>query len=87
MIAANKAWTAAREQKAWYELGQAARDPQTGLDLADFGGTRYVGWGGGVPVWLKGVVVGAVAVRGLPEAVDLELVQLGREAIERAARR
>ena len=85
LIAANKAWTAAREQKPSYELGQAARHPQTGFDLAYFGDPRYIGWGGGQPVWLNGAVVGAVAVSGLPEAVDLELVQLGVAAIVAAA--
>jgi glc operon protein GlcG len=81
VIAANKAWTAAREQKPSYELGQAARDPQSGFDLAYFGDARYIGWGGGVPVWLNGAVVGAVAVSGLPESVDMEVVQLGVAAI------
>jgi glc operon protein GlcG len=85
VIAANKAWTAAREQKATYELGQAARDPQTGFDLAYFGDPRYIGWGGGVPVWLNGAVVGAVAVSGLPEAEDMEIAQLGAAAIVNAA--
>jgi glc operon protein GlcG len=81
LIAANKAWTAAREQKPSYELGQSARHPQTGFDLAYFGDARYIGWGGGVPVKVNDVVVGAVAVSGLPEADDMELVQLGVAAI------
>src|SRR5512146_2487051 len=66
VIAANKAWTAAREQQPSYELGQAARHPKTGFDLAYYGDPRYIGWGGGVPVRLNGAVVGAVAVRRLP---------------------
>jgi glc operon protein GlcG len=85
VIAANKAWTAAREQKPSYELGQAARDPQTGFDLAYFGDARYIGWGGGVPMVLKGEVVGAVAVSGLPEAVDMEVARLGVAAVAAAA--
>jgi glc operon protein GlcG len=84
-IAANKAWTAAREQKTSYELGQAARHPQTGFDLAYYGDPRYIGWGGGVPVRLNGEVVGAVAVSGLPETEDMEVVQLGVDAILKAA--
>src|SRR5262245_12282291 len=48
--AMNKAWTAARERKATRELGQAARDPQHGFDMAYFGDSRYIGWGGGLPV-------------------------------------
>jgi glc operon protein GlcG len=81
LIAANKTWTAARERKPTRELGQSARDPQTGFDLAYFGDPRYIGWGGGVPVIIDGAVVGAVAVSGLPEQEDMEIVQLGIVAI------
>ncbi len=81
VIATNKAWTAARERKPSRELGQAARDPVTGFDLAYFGDPRYIGWGGGVPVIIDGQVVGAVAVSGLPEQDDMEIVQIGVAAI------
>ena len=81
LIATNKAWTAARERKPTRELGQSARDPQTGFDLAYFGDPRYIGWGGGVPVIIDGAVVGGVAVSGLPEQEDMDLVQLGVAAI------
>jgi glc operon protein GlcG len=53
--------------------------------MAYFGDARYIGWGGGVPVRLDGVVVGAVAVSGLPELEDIELAQLGVAAIIHAA--
>lgn len=82
LIASNKAWTAARERRPSRELGQAARDPQAGFDMAYFGDPRYIGWGGGVPVFVDGSVVGAVAVSGLPEHEDMELVQLGVAAIQ-----
>jgi glc operon protein GlcG len=81
LIATNKAWTAARERKPTRELGQSARHPETGFDLAYFGDPRYIGWGGGVPVVIDGAVVGAVAVSGLPEQEDMEIVQLGVAAI------
>lgn len=81
LIATNKAWTAARERKSTRDLGQAARDPENGFDLAYFGDRRYIGWGGGLPVMLDGVVVGAVAVSGLPEMEDIELARLGVAAI------
>jgi len=81
VIATNKAWTAARERKPSRELGQAARDPITGFDMAYYGDSRYIGWGGGVPVIIDGVVVGSVAVSGLPEQEDMDLVQLGVAAI------
>jgi glc operon protein GlcG len=77
MIAANKAWTAARERKPSRELGQAARDPIDGFDMAYYGDPRYIGWGGGVPVIIDGAVVGSVAVSGLPEQEDMELAQMG----------
>ena len=81
VIATNKAWTAARERKPTREVGQAARDAVTGFDMAYYGDPRYIGWGGGVPVVIDGTVVGAVAVSGLPEQEDMELVQLGVAAI------
>ena len=80
-IAANKAWTAARERKPSKELGQAARDAVTGFDMAYFGDGRYIGWGGGMPVSVDGQVVGAIGVSGLPEAEDIELAQMGVQAI------
>jgi glc operon protein GlcG len=81
LIASNKAWTAARERKPTRELGQAARDPRDGFDLAYFGDSRYIGWGGGLPVVVDGAVVGAVAVSGLPEQEDMVLAQHGVDAI------
>lgn len=81
VIATNKAWTAARERKPTRELGQAARDPQNGFDMAYFGDRRYIGWGGGLPVIVEGMVVGAVAVSGLPELEDIEIAQLGVAAL------
>ncbi len=81
VIATNKAWTAARERKPTRELGQTARDPVNGFDMAYYGDLRYVGWGGGVPVIIAGAVVGSVAVSGLPEQEDMDLVQIGVAAI------
>ncbi len=81
LIAKNKAWTAAREQKPTRELGQDARDPVDGFDLAYFGDSRYIGWGGGLPVVIDGAVVGSVAVSGLPELEDMEAAERGVAAI------
>jgi glc operon protein GlcG len=85
LIATNKAWTAARERKASYELGQASRDPQHGFDMAYYGDPRYIGWGGGVPVVIGGVVVGAVAVSGLVQEEDMELAEMAVKAIVEAS--
>jgi len=81
LIATNKAWTAARERMPTRDLGQLARDPEDGFDMAYYGDSRYLGWGGGLPVIMNGQVVGAVAVSGLPETVDMELAQLGVAAL------
>jgi len=81
LIAQNKAWTAARERKPSHEVGLAVRHPESGFDIAYFGDRRYVGWGGGVPVIIDGAIVGAVAVSGAPEAVDVEMAALGVAAI------
>ncbi len=81
LIAANKAWTAARERRPTREIGQAARDPESGFDIAYYGDPRYVGWGGGVPVVVDGAVVGSVAVSGLPEHEDMALAEIGVTAI------
>jgi glc operon protein GlcG len=84
-IATNKAWTAARERKPTRDLGQSARHPDTGFDMAYYGDPRYIGWGGGIPVLVEGSVVGAVAVSGLPELIDMELAQIGVAAAVAAA--
>jgi glc operon protein GlcG len=76
-IAANKAWTAARERKSTKDIGEKARHPEKGFDIAYYGDPRFVGWGGGIPVWRDGEVVGAVAVSGLSSAEDIELANLG----------
>ncbi len=81
-IATNKAYTAARERRPSREIGRAVRDPEHGFDIAYYGDPKMVGWGGGIPVVVAGVVVGAVGVSGLPQKVDMELAQLGVEAIQ-----
>ena len=46
-IAIHKAFTAAREGVESGVLGERSRTE--GFPLSNFGGPRYVGWGGGVP--------------------------------------
>jgi glc operon protein GlcG len=81
-IAANKAWTAAREGKPTYEIGQAARDIKNGFDMAYYGDARYIGWGGGIPAVCEGKVIGAIAVSGLTEQEDIELAKIGLTSIK-----
>jgi glc operon protein GlcG len=80
-ICMNKAWTAARERATTKHIGERARHPEQGFDIAYFGDPRFVGWGGGVPVWRNGEVVGAIAVSGLPQEEDIALAIFGAELI------
>ena len=80
-IAANKAWTAARERKPTKDIGDRVRHPEKGHDIAYFGDPRFVGWGGGIPVWKDEQVVGAVAVSGLSSSEDIVLATQGVEAV------
>src|SRR5579862_4921631 len=76
-IAMNKAWTAARERKPTKDIGEKVRHPEKGHDIAYYGDPKFVGWGGGLPVWKDGQVVGAVAVSGLSSSEDISLATLG----------
>jgi glc operon protein GlcG len=78
-IAINKAFTAAREAKPTTDIGAKFKDK--GYDFMWFGDGRYVGWGGGVPVLVKGKCAGAVAVSGLTQQEDHEIAGLGVSAI------
>ena len=82
LIAQNKAFTAARERRASRDIGQASRHATDGFDTRYFGDPRYIGWGGGLPIWVGAACVGAVGVSGLPESEDIELAQLGIDALE-----
>jgi len=78
-IAMNKAWTAARERKPTREIGEKVKHPDKGHDIAYYGDAKYVGWGGGIPIWKNGEVVGSVAVSGLSSNEDIALATLGVE--------
>jgi glc operon protein GlcG len=80
-VAANKAWTAARERKATKDIGDKMRHPEKGFDIAFYGDSRFVGWGGGIPLWTNGEVVGAIGVSGLSSTEDIALATLGIEIV------
>jgi glc operon protein GlcG len=80
-IAINKAYSAARERKHSKEIGNAARQPEKGFDIGFFGDPKFTGWGGGVPVWKLGSVIGAIAISGLPQTEDMELAAEGARLI------
>jgi glc operon protein GlcG len=48
-IAANKAWTAARDRKPTKDIGDKIRDPEKGFDIAFYGDDRFVGWAEAFP--------------------------------------
>lgn len=82
LIAINKAFTAAREKKESYSVGESSRSQ--GFPMTNFGDARYTAWGGGVPIIHDGQVIGAVGVSGLPETEDMELARMGAELIGEA---
>jgi glc operon protein GlcG len=84
MVSMNKAWTAARTGKPTQEIGEKVKHPERGHDISYYGDPRFVGWGGGIPVRVKGQVVGAVAVSGLSSVEDAALAVLGVEFIARS---
>jgi len=79
VIAQNKVYTAARVRGFSGDLGRAAQ--KDGSDVHYHGDGRYVGWDGGAPVMVDGQCVGAVAVSGLSGEEDLEIANIGIQAI------
>jgi glc operon protein GlcG len=77
--AIHKAFTASREWKESRAVGDASRSEN--FPMTNFGDLRYTGWGGGVPIFHEGQVVGAVGVSGLPEADDMVLARLGAQVL------
>jgi glc operon protein GlcG len=78
-VATNKAFTAARLRRSTREQG--ARLRERGVDIAFYGDPRYVGFGGGLPIRIDGVVAGAIAVSGLSEEEDEALAAIGATVI------
>ena len=72
-IAMAKAYTAARDRQESRALGDTAREED--FPLTNFGELGYVGWGGGVPIVVDGVVIGAIGISGLPETEDMKLAR------------
>jgi glc operon protein GlcG len=74
-LAANKAYTAARLNRPTRVLGDTLRE--RGTDVAFYGDARYVGFGGGMPVVVDGIVAGGVGVSGLSDEDDEALAAMG----------
>jgi glc operon protein GlcG len=73
-LAANKAYTAARLNRPTRVLGDTLR--ARGTDVAFYGDARYVGFGGGMPVVIDGIVAGGVGVSGLSDEDDEALAAM-----------
>src|SRR5579871_4717863 len=84
-VAANKAWTAARERKPTKDIGEKVRHPEKGFDIAYYGDDRFVGWGGGLPVSKNGQIVGGIGVSGLSSAEDVALATVGVDLLAKEA--
>lgn len=63
-IAINKAWTARAFDTATEELAHLTQSGQQGFGLNTTNDSRVVIFGGGIPIRLNGVVVGAVGASG-----------------------
>lgn len=81
-VATNKAYSAARLRRPSSAVGQKARSAEEGFDIASFGDPRVTGFGGGLPIYFDGQVIGAVGVSGLPEAEDIAIAKFAINAIE-----
>jgi len=81
-VATRKCWTAARERSTTRDLGRSFQDKGWQMLNSD---VRYTGWGGGVPVRVKGEVVGSVSVSGLDQDEDEDLARMGVARIEELA--
>jgi len=63
-IAINKAWTARAFDTATDDLAKLTQSGQQGFGLNTTNNSRVVIFGGGIPVKINGVVVGAVGASG-----------------------
>ena len=80
-VATSKAFTAARLKRPSSLIGRNVRHPDTGFDIGFYGDGRYVGFGGGVPVFRGDSVAGGIGVSGLSSEEDEELAGIGIKAI------
>ena len=81
-LAVDKAFTAVAHRIATAELGPLTQPGGDLWGLPANGGGRYVVFGGGVPCWLEGQVVGAVGVSGGTAEEDVECARAGLAVFE-----
>jgi glc operon protein GlcG len=79
VIAPNKAYTAARQRKFTRELGKKMQEEN--VSPAYWGDDRITGFGGGVPIFQNGKVIGGIGVSGLSSLEDEELAVAAIKAV------
>ena len=81
-LAVDKAFTAVAHRIETAELTALTQPGAPLWGLAANGGGRYVVFGGGIPCWHDGLVVGAVGVSGAAAEEDAECARAGVAVFE-----
>lgn len=79
-IAIDKAFTAAAAKKATHEYGEGSQPGKPAYGISSAIGGRLMVVGGGLPVAVKGAVVGGIGVSSGTPAQDREVAQAGIDA-------
>jgi uncharacterized protein GlcG (DUF336 family) len=82
-LAPDKAYTALAHRTPTHELAQQAVPGGPLFGLQANGGGRYVIFGGGIPIEVRGRVVGAVGVSGALVEEDVRCAEAGVRAAQR----
>ena len=81
-LAVDKAFTAVAHRIETAELGPLTLPGGDLWGLASNGGGRYIVFGGGIPCWHDGLVVGAIGVSGGSAAEDVECARAAHAVFE-----
>ncbi len=79
-IAIDKSFTASAAKKATHEYGTASQPGSPAYGIASAIGGRLMVVGGGLPVLVKGAVVGGIGVSSGTPAQDQDVAQAGIDA-------
>jgi uncharacterized protein GlcG (DUF336 family) len=79
-IAINKAWTARAFDSATDDLAKITQSGQSGFGLNTTNHSKVVIFGGGVPIKIKGVVVGAIGASGGSAEQDTAVARAAAES-------
>src|SRR5580658_7053830 len=79
-IAINKAWTARAFDVSTEDLSHLAQSGQQGFGLNTTNDSRVVIFGGGIPIKVDGVVVGAVGASGGSVEQDVAVARAASDA-------